>query len=230
VPVWTTARDASPEERSIIARRMELRRKAARSVRGDGRWLGPVFGVAAAAVGAWLLEAPSPPLGIGFAMTLTFSVMGFVAARRDRKRIAEDLRQIDALEATLARAVTEHRIAADRIVVASEDEGDYEVWWFFRDAVDHTWLVLQDGQWTDLDASTRTWHRDIRVAVDSQCQVVSIASAGPPLGVERRDLQPPDYLPTPTTLFWKPPETLGPRLPAVIAQDPTKDPTAVSGT
>ena len=120
MPVSTAAREANPEERGIIARRMELRRKAARSVRGDGAWLGPVFGVAAAALGAWWLSAPSPALGIGLAMALTFSVVGFLGARRERRRIGEELRDIDVLEATLVRAVTEHRIAADRIVVASE--------------------------------------------------------------------------------------------------------------
>jgi hypothetical protein len=43
---------------------------------------------------------------------------------------------------------------------------------------------------------------------------------GDPIVVERRDLRPPDFAPTPETLFWSPPGEAGP-LPVQIAGDPT---------
>ena len=90
-------------------------------------------------------------------------------------------------------------------------------------AIDHTWLGVEDGQWVDLDVGTRSWSREVRITVDEQRNVVSVASAGPPVSVEHRELQPPDYEPRADTLFWTRPADLG-RAPFVLRTAPAASP------
>ena len=111
------------------------------------------------------------------------------------------------------------QFAADRILVVSGDNGDGEVWWLFR-GDDGKWLFFEQGQWEDLDPSSRAWNRDVRLGLDGHQSVVSIASDGAAISVERRDLQPPDYVPTPEVLLWSPPDDQD-RRSLVLAADPT---------
>jgi hypothetical protein len=71
---------------------------------------------------------------------------------------------------------------------------------------DGRWVFFEEGQWEELAPSARAWNRDVRLALDGHWTVVSIATDGPRVAVERRDLQPPDYLPTPDSLVWSPPD------------------------
>jgi hypothetical protein len=222
LPVTIETREPSAEERAVIAQRVAIRRGGAASAAGagDAVWMGPAFGAAGVGAAIWLVMAPSVPAGIALAMTTIFSGFGFWGERLAVQRKARALAEIDRIEANLLRAVTEYRIETDRIVVVSELAGDYETFWFFRDAADRTWLLIKNGQWWDLEASARAWSRDLRIAVDGERHVVSIASSGPRVFVERRDLQPPDHVPAPDTLFWARPADLGPT-PAVVRDDPT---------
>ena len=223
MPVMITSREPTPGECAVIARRMDHKRRGTstglRSHRNEVAGLGVVFGVAAVVLGAVLVKWPSVPLGFGFAMALTFAVLGAIGTWKNRQLVEREMGKLAATEAERRRAVREVRLATDRILVVSGDNGDGEVWWLFR-GDDGKWLVLEQGQWEDLDPSARAWNRDVRLGVDSHQTVVSIASDGPPIAVERRDLQPPDYVPTPDTLFWSPPDDQGPEA-LVLATDPT---------
>jgi hypothetical protein len=90
-------------------------------------------------------------------------------------------------------------MVTDRIAVVAGEGGEGEVWWCFR-SDDGTWLVFENGQWNDFDP-LRTWNSDVRVGVDGHHTVVSIENSGVPIVVERHDLQPPDFMPTPDTVF-----------------------------
>jgi hypothetical protein len=149
-------------------------------------------------------------------MCLMFASFAFAGRRKDRGRIATEAIELAGAQAERERAVTEYRLAAERIVVAGGEDGDS--WWFFR-ADDGRWLVLERGQWEDLDPDSRSWSRDVALGFDGHRTVVSIASTGAPVTVERRDLQPPDYVPRPDARFWTPPDDLGP-LPALLATEP----------
>ena len=222
MPISTTVRPPTDDERAVITRRMDLRRRAAAGVwraRGSElRSLGIGFGAAAVALVVAVIKWPSVPLGFGLAMCLMFASFAFVGRRKDRGTIATEAIEIAGAQAERERAVTEYRLAADRIVVASGAGGDGDSWWFFR-ADDGRWLVLERGQWEDLDPDGRSWNRDVALGVDGHHTVVSLASTGAPVTVERRDLQPPDYAPTPDARFWTPPDDLGP-LPALLAAEP----------
>ncbi len=223
MPFMTTTRDPTPDERLVIARRMEPQRRGMstvlRSHRNEVVGLGVMFGVAAVGLGVLLVKRPSVPLGIGFATALTFAVLGALGKRKNRQFAERETAKLVATEADRARAVTEVRFAAERILVVSGDNGDGEVWWLFR-GDDGKWLFFEEGQWEDLDPSGQAWNRDVRLGLDSHQSVVSIATDGPPVIVERRDLQPPDYVPTPDTLFWSPPDDQE-SLSLVLATDPT---------
>ncbi|HLK90616.1 MAG TPA: hypothetical protein VKZ18_12015 [Polyangia bacterium] len=223
MPVSTTARAPTAGERAAIAQRVERQRRGAlatlRSHRDGGLRLGVMFGLGAGVLGVLLVRWPSVPLGYGLAMALAFAVMAGFGHRRNRRLVDQEARRLEAAEAERAREVTELRFAAGRILVVSGDTGDGESWWLFR-ADDGGWLFFERGQWEELDPSARAWRRDVRLALDGHQTIVSMASDGPPVPVERRDLQPPDYLPTPDTLFWSPPEDQDPRS-FVLAAEPT---------
>jgi hypothetical protein len=223
MPIMTTTRESTPDERAVIARRMNLKRRGAstalRSHRNEAVGLSVMFGVAAVALGLLLVKWPSVPLGFGFAMALMFAVMGVLGTRRNRQFVEQERGQLGAAEADRARAVTEVGFATDRILVVSGEDGGGEVYWLFR-SEEGKWLFFGQDQWEDIDASARAWNRDVRLVVDHHQSVVSIASSGPPVTVERRDLQPPDYVPGPDSLFWSPPDDQGQRS-LVLATDPT---------
>jgi hypothetical protein len=185
--------------------------------------MGPTFAVAAVGAAIWLARVPSFPAGLTLAMAVMFSVFGFWGARLATRRNAGALADLERLRVTLGRSITEYRIETDRVVVASERDGDDETFWFFRDEADRSWLAVEDGLWTDLNVAARTWNREVRIAVDAERRVVSIATSGAPVSVEHRELQPPDYEPTPTTLFWTRPQGLGPA-PFIVRNDPTVSP------
>jgi hypothetical protein len=218
----TEVRAPTDAERAAIARRMDHRRRAAAAVwRSQGSeltGLGVMFGILAVAQAGALIKWPSPAFVIGFVLCATLSTSTIIGRRKHRARVAAETNEIARAQADRERAVTEVRLAADRIVVASGDDGSGEVWWFFR-ADDGKWLVLEHGQWEDLDPDARTWNRDIAIGLDGRLEVVSIESSGQPVAVERHDLQPPDYLPTPDTLFWSPPDDLDP-MSVVLDRDP----------
>jgi hypothetical protein len=142
-------------------------------------------------------------------MALMFAVMSTLGKRRSRQLEEREIAELDAVAAERAREVTEVRFATDRILVVSGDEGDGQIWWLFR-GDDGRWLCFGHEQWDDLEPSERAWNRDVRLGLDGHKSVVSIATEGPAVAVERRDLQPPDYVPTPDTLFWSPPEEKDP--------------------
>jgi hypothetical protein len=216
MPVSTTSRDATEEERAVIARRMALKRRAAagtwQSRAGELRGLGVMFGSLSLGLAVALVKWPSVPLGFGLGTCATFATLTVIGRRKERARVAEESSALDRAQAERERTVTEYRVTTDRIVTAAGEDGD--VWWLFR-GEDGKWLVVGHDQWDDLDADARSWNRDVAIAFDGHGCAVSIASAGPPIAVERRDLQPPDYLPTPDTLFWSPPDNTGPA-PALI--------------
>ena len=222
MPISISVRDPSDDERSVIGRRMDHKRRAAagvwRSRASELRWLTLFFGAAAIALGVAIVKWPSVPLGFGLVMCSLFSSLGIIGKRMDRAKIQHEADELARTQAERARAVTEYRLAADRIVVAADKIGDGDVWWLFS-AGDGTWLVIERGQWEDVDPDALTWRRDVVLGVDDHHNLVSTASSGAPLTVERLDLQPPDYLPTPNTRYWSPPDDLGP-LPAVITGDP----------
>ena len=222
MPISTVVRPVRTDERAVIARRMEIRRRAAAGVwQSRARELvrlRVMFGTASGGLVVALIKWPSVPLGIGLVMCSMLATFTFLGRRRDRALMAREANEIAVAQAECERAVTEHRLTTDRIVVAAGEGGEGDVWWFFR-ADDGKWLVLENSQWDDLDADTRTWNRDIAIGVDGRHTVVSIESTGAPVVVERQELRAPDYLPTPGTLFWSPPDDLGP-LPAVIAAEP----------
>ena len=221
MPIATTVRAATADELAVIARRMDHRRRSMagvnRSRKGELVWLGTFFGCAALVLVVLIVKWPSVPLGFGLVMCSLFSILSAIGLWKDRQRVALESGGFDSDQADRGRAVTDYRFATDRIVAATGEDGD--LWWLFRLA-DGKWLVFELGQWVDIDPAAQSWHRDITIGVDAHHTVVSIASAGAPVAVERRDLQPPDYMTTPQTLFWSPPDDLGP-LPAVITTDPT---------
>jgi hypothetical protein len=226
MPISMTVREPTSDERAVVARRMDLKRRAAagtwKSRRSELNGLAVMFGTASVGLGIAIVKWPSVPLGFGLVMCLMMASMAVLGRRKDRARVQDESNALDQTAADRARAVTEYRLTAGRIVVASGDDGDGEVWWFFR-ADDGKWLVFEIGQWEDLDPSAQTWRRDITIGVDGHHTVVSIATTGAPLAVERHDLQPPDYTPTADSLFWASPDDLGP-LPAVIDGDPVLTP------
>ncbi|HSY40787.1 MAG TPA: hypothetical protein VLA79_14700 [Polyangia bacterium] len=222
MPITITTRAPTADERAVIAR-MELKRRGTltslRSQRNEAVGLGVMFGAAALVLGLLLVKWPSVPLGFGFAMTLMFALMGVLGGRRNRQRVEQEVSKLVAAEADRGRAVTEVRFATDRILVVSGESGDGEVWWLFR-SDDGRWLFFEQGQWEDLDPSARAWNRDVRLGLDGHQLVVSMTTDGPPVAVERRDLQPPDYRPTPELLLWSPPDEQD-RRSLVLATDPT---------
>jgi hypothetical protein len=222
MPVMTTTRDPTPDERLVIARRMDRKRRATSTSFGSSRSeagaLAVVFGLVAAVLGLLLVKWPSVPLGFGFAMALIIAMMGALGQRKNRQLVEQEMGKLAATEAERGRAVTEIRFATNRIVVVSGDNGDGEVWWLFR-GDDGKWLFFEQGQWGDLDPLALAWTRDVRLALDGHQSVVSIASDGPPVTVERRELQPPDYAVTPDSLFWSPPDDQDRR--PLLATDPT---------
>ena len=220
MPVATTVREATADERAVIARRSADRRQIVPvAIGGEAKWLAPFFALSAIASTLWLVRAPSAPAAFTLVLALAFAVLWSWGARNGARRKRQALAEIDSREVALGRSVTEYRIESDRVVVMSERDGDDETFWFFRDASDHTWLGVEDGQWIDLDVGTRTWNREVRISVDQEGRVVSIISAGTPVSVEHHELQPPDYMPQADTLFWTRPEDLGPA-PFVLRTDP----------
>ena len=223
MPVMITTREPTPDERAVIARRMEHERRATstwlRSHRNEVVGLAVMFGVMAVVLGVLLVKWPSVPLGFGFAMALMFAVMSVLGKRKNRQLVEQETGKLVASEADRARAVTEVRFATDRILVVSGAVGDGEVWWLFR-GDDGKWLFFEQGQWEELDPSARAWNRDVTLGLDGHQAVVSIASDGPPVAVERRDLKPPDYAPTRDVLFWSPPDDQDQRS-CLLATDPT---------
>lgn len=223
MPAIITTREPTSDERAMIARRMEQKRRATstwlRSHRNEVVGLGVMFGVIAVVLGVLLVKWPSVPLGIGFATALVFAMMSTLGMRTNRQFVERETSKLDAAEADRGRAVTEIRFATDRILVVSGDNDGGEVWWLFR-GDDGKWLCFEQGQWEELDPSARAWNRDVTLGMDGQQSVVSLASDGPPVAVERRDLQPPDYAPTRDVLFWSPPDDQD-RLSFVLATDPT---------
>ena len=221
MPIATTVRAATADELAVIARRMDHRRRSMagvnRSRKGELVWLGTFFGCAALVLVVLIVKWPSVPLGFGLVMCSLFSILSAIGLWKDRQRVALESGGFDSDQADRGRAVTDYRFATDRIVAATGEDGD--LWWLFRLA-DGKWLVFELGQWEDIDPAAQSWHRDVTIGVDAHHTVVSIASAGAPVAVERRDLQPPDYMTTPQTLFWSPPDDMGP-LPAVMTTDPT---------
>ena len=191
MPLMTTTREPRPDEHMVIARRMEPQRRGTsivlRSHRNEVVGLGVMFGVAAVGLGVLLVKWPSFPLGLGFATSLTFAVLGALGKRKNRQFVEQEMAKLVATEAERARAVTEVRFAAERILVVSGDKGDGAVWWLFR-GDDGKWLFLEQGQWEDLDPSRQVWNRDVRLGLDGHQLVVSIATDGPPVIVERRDI------------------------------------------
>lgn len=226
MPVSTTIRAANAGEREIIGRRMNRRREGVSATGGSWRREGvalSVIGAAAVVASAILFfRTRSGAFVLGGALGLTFFVFGLMGSRRARTSTGDRLSKIGRDQEEAGLAITEYRITTDRIVVAAGEDGD--VWWLFR-TDPGTWLVFEQGQWGELDGSGRQWHRETRVAVDAHHAVVSIDGSGDPIVVERRELRPPDFTPTPETLFWSPPEAIGP-LPAQITGDPTA-PTAI---
>jgi hypothetical protein len=223
MPAMITTREPTPDERVVIARRMEQKRRATstwlRSHRNEVVWLGVMFGAMAVVLGVLLVKWRSVPLGIGFAMTLMFAVMGALGKRKNRQLVEQEMDKLAAAEAERGRAVTEVRFASDRILVVSGDDDGGEVWWLFR-GDDGKWLFFEQGQWEELDPSARAWNRDVTLGLDGHQAIVSIASDGPPVAVERKDLQPPDYAPTRDVVFWSPPDDQD-RRSFVLATDPT---------
>jgi len=222
VPIVTTVRDATPGERGVIARRTARRHGALSRVNASRKreliTLGVVFAAGAIVCGVFEFRAPSPPLAFAVIICAVFAIMTLVGLRNDRQRLALESNDIARAQVARAQGVTAYRLAVDRIVVASGPGDDGDVWWCFR-ADDGRWLVLERDQWEDLDPSAQTWHRDVTVGVDAHRAVVSVASTGAPVTVQRRDLQPPDYMPTPRTLFWAPPEDVE-ALPAILSAGP----------
>jgi hypothetical protein len=223
MPVMTTTREPTPDERLVIARRMEPQRRGIstvlRSHRNEMVRLGVMFGGAAVGLGVLFVKRPSFPLGLGFATTLAFTVLTVLGKRKNRQLVEQEEAKLVGTEADRARAVTEVRFAAERILVVSGDNGDGEVWWLFR-GDDGKWLFFEQRQWEDLDPSARAWNRDVKLGLDGHQSIVSIASNGPSVAVERRDLQPPDYVPTQDSLFWSPPDDRDQRS-HLLASDPT---------
>ncbi|HEY7374450.1 MAG TPA: hypothetical protein VIF57_19960 [Polyangia bacterium] len=222
MPMSTTVRPPTDAERAVIARRTDLRRGAAAGVwrarGGELTGLGVGFGAASVALAVAIVKWPSVPLAFGLAMCVMFAAFTLAGRRKDRERLATEAIETAGAQAERERAVTEYRLAADRIVVASGAGGTGDTWWFFG-ADDGRWLVLERGQWEDLDPDGQSWSRDVTLAVDGHHTVVSVASAGAPVSVERRDLRPPDFAPGPDARFWTPPDDLGP-LPAVLTAEP----------
>jgi hypothetical protein len=221
VPVSTTIRAARADELGVIARRMDRRREGAFVMGGGWRreavGVGVIGAVATVASTVLVLRTQNGAFVIGGALGLTFVAIGLLGSRRASRSIEVRLTEIGRDQAETGRAITEYGITADRIVTAAGEDGD--VWWLFR--IDPgAWLAFEQGQWDGVDGSARRWCRETRIGVDAHRTVVSIESTGDPIVVERRDLRPPDFAPTPETLFWSPPDEAG-ALPVQIAGDPT---------
>lgn len=198
MPVSTTIRTANADELGVIARRMDRGRESAFVSAGAWRreavGLGVIGALATVASTVLFFRTQSGAFVLGGALGMTFVAFALLGSRRARRSIEVRLTEIGREQAETGRAITEYRITADRIVAAAGEDGD--VWWLFR--IDPgAWLAFEQGQWDGVDGSAHLWRREARIGVDAHRTVVSIESTGDPIVVERRDLRPPDFAPTP---------------------------------
>ena len=218
-----TARAPDEEERAVLDRRAERARvdaEAQARSRARHAVYPPLFGAVGATIVVMLLPMAAPLKAAGLVLPALLALGALIVAwrsARDRKaRLAEVSRRHD----ERARRVTEYRLTVDRIVTATAHPDDGGVWWLLH-LDDGTWLAFDEEQWSDdLDATTRSWHGDVRIALDGSRTAISIRSEGRPVPVERRALQPPEFQERRDTLYWSPSGGDW-RLPVVVLGDPT---------
>ncbi len=215
-------RPLTDAERAVVTRYYEMRRAIAKQRRDVARkdalishslmFVGLVVGAAA---------TQSPPLLVALAVAaLVILAAGILGMRRAQANLEERLAEIARDEERQLRHATDETIDVKRILTATDENGDGVVW-FLLQLVDGSWLAIAEEDWSSYAITDAQWRARIRFARSVEGMNLGIEFSGDPIAVERRELLPPDFLETPTTLLWSPPDDAPAGPTYRFMQDPT---------
>ncbi len=211
--IQVEARPTTADERAAIEAERALAREGLAHHLTGAREAG-MFGVVATVVlvpAALFLpferDAALLRVAVG-AFWLVLAGIAVAGAVRGARMRRERLEAFDAETAEMAASVQELRFQVARVLAVSDSEVEGNDWWFFEIA--HGFLVIMD--WDGAVALRDVpWRRTVRLALDGDEEIRSVATEGDGVPLVDRRHQ-PGVRGEPPPILWTPPDDFEPPL------------------